>query len=193
MNSYNEYCNFTGTTAIYPQHVAAEYLGLGLCSEAAECVEIVLCHNPNFNTQQIANAIGPELADCAWYTARLAHTYNLEFAAIVNDAKLAYRPNIKSLEDLLSEITVQAGLIAGKIKKQLRDGASWNGEQREEVRQDIRARLVKIVMLSMQITDWMYANYGTEYNSYDKLLKMNRKKLEGRKDRGTLSGSGDAR
>lgn len=188
-NLYDDYCAFTGTTAIYPQHVAAEYLTLGLCSEAAECVELIYAKP----LLKCFEEIGGELGDCQYYVARLAHTYNLDFAQIVQWAKLAYHPSAYRIEDLLTKISVQAGLIAGKVKKQLRDGNTWNGEQREDARFYIQSRLIDIVEMSMHATDWLHAHHGSEYGHYDNLLIKNREKLQSRKERGVLRGDGSAR
>lgn len=194
MSLYNDYAAFTATTAVYPTQVAAEYLSLGLCSEAAECVEVDADVRVSISSVQRGNTIGKEIGDVQWYAARMSDVYNLDFDTLVNDAKKAYVPGFDiSLSAILRDITVESGLVAGKVKKQLRDGATWTGEQREEVRQYIRARLIKIIGLSMLAGDWMYANHCDEFSSYDKILKMNRRKLEGRVERGTIRGSGDNR
>jgi len=160
-----------------------------LCSEAAECVELLYL-KPLLGC---VNEIGGELGDVQWYAARLAYTYSIDFSQVVNAAKLEYKPSAYAIEDLLTKIAVQAGLIAGKVKKQVRDGDTWTGEQREDARQYICDRLIQIVLLSMHVTDWLYANHNAEYSSYDKVLKMNRRKLEDRQQRGTLRGDGNAR
>lgn len=191
MSLYHDYCVFTGTTAVYPQHVAAEYLALGLCSEAAECVELL--YKRNGSNYRLGTELGSELGDVAWYTARLAYTYEFDFAELVNTAKKLYATTVHDIETLLAKLTVEAGLIAGKVKKQLRDGHTWNGEQREDARTYIRVRLIQSIVLSMHVTDWLYAHHSAEYSSYDKLLKMNRMKLESRQQRGVLRGDGNQR
>lgn len=190
MNLYTDYLEFTAKTAIYPQHVAAEYLTLGLCSEAAECVELHLAPS---RTSRFTDDLGGEMGDVQWYVARLCYTYNMSFAAVVANAKEAYRPFPNNIDTLLTKITVEAGLVAGKVKKQVRDGAKWTGEEREDARQYIRGRLVRIVELSMYVTDWLYTNHNSEYNSYDKLLKMNRIKLQSRLERDAIGGDGSNR
>lgn len=189
---YSEYANFTVSTAIYPSQVAAPYLALGLCSEAAECIELLFARKSN--PIAIGHELGGETGDIQWYVARLAATYNLSFDALVQRAKRRYvQGNMLDLHSTLDGVTMHAGLIAGKVKKQLRDGASWTGEQREEARRYIEDQLVNIVMLSMRVCDWLYAHHNAEYSSYDKLLQMNRKKLESRQRRGALSGDGNNR
>lgn len=196
MNPYNAYQQFTSTTAIYPQQSAAEYLTLGLNSEAAECVEAFL--KPSRGDSIVfANNIGKELGDVQWYAAQLARAYHFDFGDIVDEAKKQY-PGIgvsgfADGEELMSRITVEGGLIAGKVKKQLRDGPTWLGEQREESRQYIRDRLVRIVTLSMRVSDWLYANGAESYSTYDLVLIENRKKLTDRQARGALRGDGDNR
>lgn len=193
---YDDYCDFTGTTAIYPQHVASVYLALGLCSEAAECVELVYL-NPLLGCVGDGGGelseLGDELGDVQWYVARLAHTYDIGFSTIVNGAKRLYQPHGYDVEDLLTLIAMKAGLIAGKVKKQLRDGDTWTDAQRAEAHQFIGYHLTGVILLTMYAANWLYANHGVEYSSYDKVLTMNRRKLEGRQQRGALHGDGNAR
>lgn len=185
---YADYSAFTETTAIYPNQIAAEYLALGLCSEAAECVELLQTKTLHVFTRDL----GPEVGDCQWYTTRLARLYDFTLTELVNDALI--RPiGSNDIETLLSKITVQAGLIAGKVKKQLRDGAKWTGEEREEARKYIRERLVETIRLSSNVALWLHAKGVIDYGSYPNLLRRNREKLNGRRERGTLGGSGDNR
>lgn len=192
MSIYNDYASFTATTAIYPEQVAAEYLTLGLCSEVAECLELIDTGRQR-NRTYLGNEIGGEAGDCVWYVARLAVTYGFDFDGIVNKAKAGYKPSSFDIETLLQRMAVMSGLIAGKVKKALRDGHKWTGEEREEVRQYIRQCLTSIVQLLMHLSDWMYANHCSEYGSFDKIMQQNRKKLQSRLERNVLSGSGNHR
>lgn len=191
MSNYSDYAAFCETTAIYPEHVAAEYLALGLCSEAAECVELFVTEKRR--DTMLPLLIGAECGDVQWYVARKCALYGFEFGQVVSDAKRAYLPCPYDVSMPLTELTVETGLIAGKVKKQLRDGANWNGEQREDARQYIRDRLVRIVVLSMQVTDKLHEMGAHGYGSYDKLLGKNIEKLSSRKARGALGGDGDNR
>lgn len=191
MSIYNEYAAFCGTTAIYPQHVAAEYLALGLCSEAAECVELFVTEKRR--DTMLPLLIGSECGDVQWYVARMCATYGFDYAELVHDAKRQWLPCPYAVDYSLTQLSVEAGLVAGKVKKQLRDGAGWTGEQREDARQYIRERLVRIIGLSMRTADKLHVLGAQQYGSYDMLLVRNREKLNGRAKRGTLGGSGDNR
>jgi|SRR5690606_21578650 len=192
MSLYDDYAAFTATTAIYPDQVAAPYLALGLCSEAAECIELIYAQS---NVSLLGHELGGEMGDVMWYSARLAATYDLDFDALVRRAKnsRSHTNEVADLHKTLDEITMRSGLIAGKIKKQLRDGQKWTGEQREDARRYINEQLISILRLTIDVTDWLYAHHNAEYSSLDKLLQMNRKKLESRQSRGVLGGDGSNR
>lgn len=185
---YADYAAFTESTAFYPAHVAAEYLALGLCSEAAECLEV-------FHTRalpEFIRSLGPEVGDCQWYATRLALIYDFTLTDLTRDA-FEMQASIHDVETLLGKLSIQSGLIAGKIKKQLRDGSTWTGEEREEARKYIRDRLVRVIRISSDIALWLHSRGLIEYGSYPNLLRRNREKLESRKARNTLGGNGDNR
>lgn len=189
---YNGYAAFTEKTAIYPQQVAAEYLALGLCSEAAECVELI-DKLRNAGPGRLAEEIGGEIGDVLWYCARMAVTFNFDFHVIVGEAKKRYDAQYSSLETLLRELTVDCGLIAGKIKKQLRDGHAWNGEQREEARQYIAEKLIHIITTVVYLSDELFRTGCRRYGNLERILDENRAKLESRLARNVLSGDGSYR
>ena len=75
----------------------------------------------------------------------------------------------------------EAGEMQGKYKKFLRDGTDW-----EVVRQDLIKELGDVL--------WYCAQAATELDiSLSTVMERNIHKLQGRKDRGTLGGSGDNR
>ena len=93
------------------------------------------------------------------------------------------RKIITSPEDRLTENTLglceEAGEVAGKIKKRIRDQLKVSPE-------DILAELGDVLFYTTAI-----ANYY-EFNLTD-IIKLNMLKLDGREARGTLKGSGDNR
>jgi NTP pyrophosphatase (non-canonical NTP hydrolase) len=93
------------------------------------------------------------------------------------------RKIITSPEDRLTENTLglceEAGEVAGKIKKRIRDNKKVSPE-------DILAELGDVLFYTTAI-----ANYY-EFNLTD-IIKLNMLKLDGREARGTLKGSGDNR
>ena len=93
-------------------------------------------------------------------------------------------PKDKALEYLALGMTSEAGEVAGKVKKLIRDGAD---------KEDFE---VKKLAIASEIGDviWYCAMMAKEVGvPLNDIMKENLKKLHGRKERGTLSGSGDER
>jgi NTP pyrophosphatase (non-canonical NTP hydrolase) len=77
----------------------------------------------------------------------------------------------------------EAGEVLGKIKKIFRDK---NGILDEETREEIGKELGDVL--------WYLSQLSTELNlSLDEIAKNNLEKLQNRKERGVLGGSGDNR
>jgi len=75
MNTYNEYMEFTETTAIYPKECELEYLSLGLASEAGEVAgkfKKIIRDKQGIIDSKDAVKIAAELGDVLWYVARLS-------------------------------------------------------------------------------------------------------------------------
>lgn len=164
---YEEYELVCSKTAIYPEELAAPYLALGLCSEAAELTQA-----------RTHVEYAKELGDCQWYITRLANHYSFSLRELVQQAAL-YAPS----EEAERQLIEQAGLLAGLIKKQIRDGAKWTGEEREESRQKVRDTLISCTRHSMELARGEYLT----------VLRKNAEKLLSRMGRGKLQGSGDNR
>ena len=93
-------------------------------------------------------------------------------------------PKYKALEYLALGLTSEAGEVAGKVKKLIRDG------------EDVEGFELKKIAIASEIGDvlWYCAMMAKEVGvSLDEIMKENLKKLHGRKVRGTLHGSGDNR
>ena len=93
-------------------------------------------------------------------------------------------PKEKALEYLTLGLTGEAGEIANKVKKFIRDGAS-----KEEY-------IAKRVEIGYEIGDvmWYCAVLAEELDmNLGHIMEKNLEKLADRKKRGTLSGSGDSR
>ena len=87
-------------------------------------------------------------------------------------------PKEKALEYLALGLTSEAGEVAGKVKKLIRDGKG----DKKAIAAEIGDVLWYCAMLAKE----------TEVPLND-IMKDNLKKLHSRKERGTLSGSGDER
>ena len=93
-------------------------------------------------------------------------------------------PKYKALEYLALGLTSEAGEVAGKVKKLIRDGEDMEGFE------------LKKIAIASEIGDvlWYCAMMAKEVGvPLNDIMKENLKKLHGRKVRGTLHGSGDNR
>ena len=93
-------------------------------------------------------------------------------------SETAIFPKEKALEYLALGLTSEAGEVAGKVKKLIRDGKG----DRKAIASEIGDVLWYCAMLAKE----------TEVPLND-IMKDNLKKLNSRKERGTLAGSGDNR
>ena len=93
-------------------------------------------------------------------------------------------PKYKALEYLALGLTSEAGEVAGKVKKLIRDGEDMEGFE------------LKKIAIASEIGDvlWYCAMMAKEVGvPLNTIMQENLKKLHGRKERGTLQGSGDTR
>jgi NTP pyrophosphatase (non-canonical NTP hydrolase) len=93
-------------------------------------------------------------------------------------------PKEKALEYLALGLTSEAGEVAGKVKKLIRDGEDKEGFE------------LKKIAISHEIGDvlWYCAMMASEVGvPLNTIMKDNLEKLHSRKERGTLQGSGDNR
>ena len=88
----------------------------------------------------------------------------------------AIYPKKDALSYLVLGLTSEAGEVAGKVKKKIRDGTSH----------DVASEIGDVL--------WYCAMLASEMNvSLGKIMDNNLEKLYGRKQRGKLQGSGDTR
>ena len=87
-------------------------------------------------------------------------------------------PKEKALEYLALGMTSEAGEVAGKVKKLIRDGKG----DKESIAYEVGDVLWYCAVLASEL--------GVSLNT---IMKKNLEKLHGRKERGTLAGSGDNR
>ena len=99
-------------------------------------------------------------------------------------SQTAIFPKTQALEYLALGLTSEAGEVAGKVKKLIRDGEDMEGFE------------LKKLAIASEIGDvlWYCAMMAKEVGvPLNEIMKENLKKLHGRKERGTLQGSGDDR
>jgi len=93
-------------------------------------------------------------------------------------------PKEKALEYLALGLTSEAGEVAGKVKKLIRDG------------EDVEGFELKKIAIAAEIGDvlWYCAMMAREVGvPLNTIMRENLEKLHSRKQRGTLKGAGDNR
>ena len=93
-------------------------------------------------------------------------------------------PKDRALEYLALGMTSEAGEVAGKVKKLIRDG------------EDVEGFEMKKIAIASEIGDvlWYCAMMAKEVGvPLNTIMQENLRKLHDRKERGTLQGSGDER
>jgi NTP pyrophosphatase (non-canonical NTP hydrolase) len=93
-------------------------------------------------------------------------------------------PKDRALEYLALGMTSEAGEVAGKVKKLIRDG------------EDVEGFEMKKIAIASEIGDvlWYCAMMAKEVGvPLNTIMQENLRKLHDRKERGTLQGSGDDR
>ena len=98
--------------------------------------------------------------------------------------KTAIFPKEKALEYLALGLTSEAGEVAGKVKKLIRDG------------EDVEGFEMKKIAIASEVGDvlWYCALMAKEVGvPLNTIMRENLEKLHSRMERGTLKGSGDNR
>lgn len=180
-NLYTDYLAFTDQVARYPVEMEKPYLALGICDET--CDELQRAATP-FD-------IVLELGDGNWYAARLAQAFDMPYADIVAAAKVLYRHDGRSLDALRADLSKIAGKIAGRVKKFIRDSATWDETTLLQFHLTLRDYITSYVLTSMYAADRLWVPAAIK--GFDDILRENVKKLGGRWTRGTLQGEGDHR
>lgn len=84
--TFNEYMDFTKTTAIYPENRAMDYLVSGLTSEAGEVAgkyKKIIRDKDGVIDVMDAYKLAQEIGDVMWYCARLSDTIGWDLQDIV--------------------------------------------------------------------------------------------------------------
>lgn len=177
MNDKTSYIEFTGTTAVYPETRAMEYLTLGLFGEAGELAGKLKKVIRDGETETSPLDLAQELGDCFWYLARLYALAGLTPTAgqfrDTPDAppSVGRAPDYAGVDRWVRLLALQTGQL------QLLD--------------DPHAPLVPQLLASIYRTCDKLAD-ALRYHTHN-VLALNRFKLASRAERGTLQGSGDDR
>lgn len=182
----SEYQKQAITSKIYRDEVALPYVVLGLVGEAAEMKEKQIAILTNGFDSQLTNEFAKEVGDVAWYLAAIATEtgQNLgDFDDGIDPEGVHY-----TFAPEVDRVVLHAGGIAEVLKKALRDDYAEfeKGSIVPEKLEKINVHIKKIVT---NMKDVCYS-LGLDFTL---VLKQNIEKLQSRKERGVLSGSGDNR
>ena len=149
----------------------------------------------NFNPEKIkghkASEFNGEYYVCPFtniiYTKPIVKKHNMtlnEYQEFTDTT--AIYPKVTAIEYCTLGLVGEAGEVANKVKKIIRDGHDWSTETRLEKQKEVAKELGDCY--------WYLARLASElgYNSQD-LLELNVAKLTARKEKGTISGDGDNR
>jgi NTP pyrophosphatase (non-canonical NTP hydrolase) len=179
--TFEEYQQFTRTTAVYPEAHTQPYLALGMCDEVGELLEKIewldTSRPPNKST------ILAEAGDVLWYIARFSDHAGLCLGHLY-DKKCYDGP--ATLQGAAVELAVNVAAIAGRTKKELRDGAGWNDDQRTRNEQ----RVADALKHAMGALEAVVRGLG---DTLPQVAFQNQQKLTDRRERGVIKGDGDNR
>lgn len=198
----NEYQEWTRTVAIYNPEIERDYLILGLADEARELAEVIQFRNiPGIAGDWVPSSydeLWKEGGDCCWFVARLADNFfeaswqQFDFDDVVNfqditDFALDFLQRTqlttrKPQEDLQTILKLSCELC-GLHAKAVRDNSGYWDEQKI-------SKVLPILRLIMINLIRVLHTYGSNLGT---ILEMNHQKLESRKQRNVLGGSGDHR
>lgn len=179
---FEDYQRFTKTTAVYPDKHTKVYLTLGMCDEAGELLEKVAWVGPKFSARSKAEVLA-EAGDVLWYIARFTDEQGICLGHLY-DTRTYDGP--ATLEGAAMVVSIELARIAGRVKKELRDGDNWTDEQRSKAELTIMLALRN----TMGALDAMVR--GLTETLAD-VAAANQAKLSDRRDRGVIKGDGDHR
>lgn len=175
------------TTKMYDDSIAKPYVILGLCGEISELYEkVVEAVYSNNRSEEKMKLLRKEVGDVMWYAAAWAHEVDYQLVGFVSGA-IAPSPFAGTTE-LLDTIVIKGGVCAENMKKALRDDFRLiqTGGFPASKEASISKAVGDIVKLLQCLCRKLVINF-------DEALQENISKLQSRKDRGVLSGSGDER
>lgn len=189
---YNEFQAAAKETAIYPKDRALEYTVLGLLSEVGELSGAYLKAKKEWFQQDWDNVI-KELGDVFWYAAAICSELDLELGEDFGvSAAQVDTLTQRSRGFTVVAMTEHAGEVASAIKKFFRDDTpdfdtdtvdAFMGSIHE---QKMLGHLRALMTQGENLAHILDTDMST-------VLTLNINKLNSRKERGVLGGSGDNR
>lgn len=165
-------------TAVYPKEHEGHYLPLGLCDEIAELLEKIKQAGSAPGRMNFQSKVIAEGGDVVWYVGRLCEHHGFSMGDMCAEVMTREYTGNADLRDIMDDMIMAAGRIAGCAKKKLRDGTDKQG----------------VVFISLNDILFNVHLVSKAFGANILVTAMqNQDKLLGRKERGTLQGSGDDR
>ena len=174
---WTEYQKEALKTAIYPgDFTGVLYTTLGLVDEVYEFYESIGSGDE-----------AKELGDVCWYIACLSKEVGISMEDIeILVGELKEQASYYSIFDATEQMKSAASKICGLMKKYVRDEQFWTYRPSPSKKAKVQVEMAYIVLSIHYICE----HIGM---SWPEVAKLNIKKLQSRKDRGVLQGSGDDR
>jgi hypothetical protein len=190
---FSEYTKIAGSTAIYPDRGNnLPYVVLGLVDGACELMEACEVGVDGISAED-RDRLLKEVGDVLWYASQVTFEANLELG--VDDlgtlgvdwpaASLVRSSDVGAFETAASIVMI-AGRVAGFTKKAIRD---TGGSLTEISKIEVGRALVQILILA----DSLACCINSGMMTLGDVARMNLAKLQSRKERGVIGGSGDNR
>lgn len=176
LKALDDYQVWTETTAIYPREHWRSYLALGIADEAGELLEKIEHYTTGTRRPHVTELMD-EAGDVLWYAAQLLNRIGTTFGLLPVD-RIARSEHEATIVSCTHFVVIHAAYIAGRAKKNLRDGAVVDG------------KIIEAITKLMLALDSLCNSFGY---SLAVVAARNMDKLGGRKDRGVLGGDGDKR
>lgn len=186
VKEFQDYANWTAETWLQaPRSLGTpDYaiMTLGLSGETGEIADEVLeC----IAAGTVRPELLKELGDGVYYAARLFHAFELAPEVSGGWEVYYYDPvKLDSALKVLPQFTIAVGKVSEVMKKLIRDGVS--PEKMPEFKDKLRVGLIRYIHV------WMHVVAMTGWSPQD-AIAANMQKINDRKARGVLQGSGNDR
>lgn len=168
---------WSGSQQGEPQTRDIAVMGLGLPGESGEVLEALMPQIEGSASSLDRNNLLKELGDTIYYWARICRAFDIP-AELVWGPQEEPPPLLEGTPILLLRLAMGSARVAEHLKKYIRD----NNCNRETLAQ----------ALAQTAKSWRDLCVDQEF-SLEEVLATNKKKIEGRLERGTLRGSGNDR
>lgn len=173
--SLNEYQIEAMRTAIYPEDRGLEYTALGFASEVGELAEAWLFKG--------APEVLSEAGDNYWYLGAIAHSMGEELENVHVFAEEYNHIDYMPIDELFLALAVQAGNIAGAVKKAIRDNDGHLSD-------GLYTKVMDSISNALRILDNIVLHFDSTPAG---VQAANLDKLADRQKRNVIGGSGDNR